>query len=184
MLPSLKIVFIIIIIITDWKNIFIIVIRFTYLNVSICSLSWKGKTILRGAAKRIKNLSFPFYNYFNVQHTFSKKLHLPIYTYDINLIGLRSTFYIPLGVTIKKCQLLQPRKIFSCKYLSLGIYYWYNWRIKARLNGFNICPTFVQQKLNGCWAIVGWTECSNGFNAIQHFQEQNEIMLNRCWMKV
>ena len=27
--------------------------------------------------------------------------------------------------------------------------------IKARLNGFSIYPTFVQQKLNGCWANVG-----------------------------
>ena len=26
---------------------------------------------------------------------------------------------------------------------------------KARLNGFNICPTFIQQKLSGCWANVG-----------------------------
>ena len=26
---------------------------------------------------------------------------------------------------------------------------------KARLNGLNICPTFAQQKLNGCWANVG-----------------------------
>ena len=25
-------------------------------------------------------------------------------------------------------------------------------RVKACLNGFNICPIFVQQKLNGCWA--------------------------------
>ena len=23
--------------------------------------------------------------------------------------------------------------------------------LKARLNGISICPTFVQQKLNGCW---------------------------------
>ena len=27
--------------------------------------------------------------------------------------------------------------------------------VKARLNGFNICPAFVQQKLDGCWANVG-----------------------------
>ena len=26
--------------------------------------------------------------------------------------------------------------------------------VKAQLNGFNIFPTFVQQKLNGCWANV------------------------------
>ena len=43
--------------------------------------------------------------------------------------------------------------------------------IKARLNGFNICswPTFVQQKLNGCWANVRQMlngVCSNGFNTI------------------
>ena len=25
---------------------------------------------------------------------------------------------------------------------------------KACINGFNICPTFVQQKLNGCWTNV------------------------------
>ena len=51
-----------------------------------------------------------------------------------------------------------------------------------KINGFNICPTFVQHwKLNGCWVNVGWTECSNGFNAIQHFQEERlnvESMLN------
>ena len=30
--------------------------------------------------------------------------------------------------------------------------------LKARLNGFNIFPTFVQQKLKGCWVKnVGWT---------------------------
>lgn len=28
-------------------------------------------------------------------------------------------------------------------------------KLKARFNGFNICPTFVQQKLNRCWANVG-----------------------------
>ena len=28
-------------------------------------------------------------------------------------------------------------------------------RIKARINGFNISPAFVQQKLNGYWSNVG-----------------------------
>ena len=27
--------------------------------------------------------------------------------------------------------------------------------LNARLNGFIIFPTFVQQKLNGCWANIG-----------------------------
>ena len=27
--------------------------------------------------------------------------------------------------------------------------------VRAHLNGFNICPTFIQQTLNGCWANVG-----------------------------
>ena len=29
------------------------------------------------------------------------------------------------------------------------------YHVKARFNGFSICPTFVQQKLNGCWENVG-----------------------------
>ena len=49
--------------------------------------------------------------------------------------------------------------------------------IKARLNGYNICPTFVQ-KLNGCWENVGRTDCSNGFNAIQSFQEQRKCCID------
>ena len=33
--------------------------------------------------------------------------------------------------------------------------------MNARLNVFNVCPTFVQQTFNGCWANVGRTECSS-----------------------
>ena len=53
--------------------------------------------------------------------------------------------------------------------------------LKAPLNGRNIWPTFVQQKLNGCWANVGWMECSNDFNAIQHFQEQRKCCIDVEW---
>ena len=53
--------------------------------------------------------------------------------------------------------------------------------LRARLNGFNICPTSIQQKLNGCWANVGQmlNGVSNGFNSIRHFREQR-----KCCMEV
>ena len=54
--------------------------------------------------------------------------------------------------------------------------------LKARLNGFNICPTFVQQTLNGCWANVG--QILNGvFKRLQHHSTFPKILYG-CWMKV
>ena len=37
------------------------------------------------------------------------------------------------------------------------------------------------KKLNGCWANVGWTECSNSFNAIPYFQEQRKGWIDAEW---
>ena len=53
--------------------------------------------------------------------------------------------------------------------------------LKARLNGFNIWVTFVQQKLNGCWANV--EQMLNGvlkrLQLHSIFSRARE-MLNRC----
>ena len=48
-------------------------------------------------------------------------------------------------------------------------------RLEAGLSGFNIRTAFVLQKLNRCWANVGCTEWSNGFNTNQRFQEQRNV---------
>ena len=49
-----------------------------------------------------------------------------------------------LRVHFDLCTLTSSRYNVGTKYQEI--------HVKARLNGFNICPTFVQQKVNGCWA--------------------------------
>ena len=51
-------------------------------------------------------------------------------------------------------------------------------RLRSRLHGFNIWPTFVQQKLNGYWGNVE--------RSVQHHSTFSRIkeMLYGCWMKV
>ena len=100
-------------------------------------------------------------------------------------------------------QLTNRRLLYWVKFVDIII------NVKACLNGFNSWLTFIQQKLNECWANVGWTEWSNGFNAIYnntfknkgsvettmngtlnqfkidstHFQQAFNIFLHfqRCW---